>query len=634
MSMKLMSAVIPTSLTSQNTNKSEDSNILLKHLLECVQNCQKRFGGKTELATEFDSCVIALCLTLEQVLSHGLRSKPLELPQTSTLKQVSGIVASSLLIGNEPLSFWPFIRNHLTRHEQERYTVLKNIHTDTGKGRAWIRSTLNERSLERYINTLLGDTKSLEIYYEDWALLRDHEKSSMLPNMAAGLAAILFAISIDKVELNDLNSQQKLLSGLSKSEPVIEAPIQDPSKNTKEKKKKKVARQFISFEEDSLLSSSIPSSSGSLSSDTSSLNETQYTFNSTAHSNKDQNKTLDIMEAKKADQPSTVEIKRKLSVENSGTFTKYSTEVPETLTPISQAEVGELTPISVEIGREDRSSDLSDDLVEAPSDISAVLTAVESKNEEERKRFREKIESLNRENETLKEQVNKYLSVLKMLGKDPDVEDLDQIEELPNYKSEAEIFERKLVQVAEMHAELMDFNVHLQQVICEKDQLLERLKTELEMLTGPISPEEITLEDSLANVHVWIPSAFLTGSGSNSHHVYQIFLRAGNDEWNIYRRYAQFHALHTDLKKVDPAIAFFDFPPKKSIGKKDASLVESRRKRLQTYLRRILAHWPELSHCSSRHLLEQHLSFFKDQKENEPTARNTRRNNENHYTGL
>lgn len=58
------------------------------------------------------------------------------------------------------------------------------------------------------------------------------------------------------------------------------------------------------------------------------------------------------------------------------------------------------------------------------------------------------------------------------------------------------------------------------------------------------------------------------GSGSSSHHVYQIFLRAGNDEWNIYRRYAQFYALHSDLKKLDPAVTAFDFPPKKSIGKK------------------------------------------------------------------
>lgn len=39
--------------------------------------------------------------------------------------------------------------------------------------------------------------------------------------------------------------------------------------------------------------------------------------------------------------------------------------------------------------------------------------------------------------------------------------------------------------------------------------------------------------------------------------------------------------------------------------------MEDRRQRLQIYLRRILAHWPELAHCNSRFLLEQHLTFFK-----------------------
>lgn len=118
-----------------------------------------------------------------------------------------------------------------------------------------------------------------------------------------------------------------------------------------------------------------------------------------------------------------------------------------------------------------------------------------------------------------------------------------------------------------MHAELMDFNVMLQKTLLQKDHILERLKNELEELRGPMSVDDFDGNQS-GCVNVWIPSAFLTGSGSNSHHVYQIYLRAGHDEWNIYRRYAQFYALHCDLKKLDAAVGGFDFPPKKSIGKK------------------------------------------------------------------
>lgn len=108
-----MSAIIATS--ASNSNKTEDSEKLLKQLLECVQECQKRYGGKTELATEFDSCVAGLCLSLETVFLHGLRNKPHSNTDHSslTLKQVSDIVAQSLSIGNEHLCMYDSSTKHL-----------------------------------------------------------------------------------------------------------------------------------------------------------------------------------------------------------------------------------------------------------------------------------------------------------------------------------------------------------------------------------------------------------------------------------------------------------------------------------------------------------------------------------------
>lgn len=47
--------------------------------------------------------------------------------------------------------FWHFVRLHMTRHEYERYLLLVNVNSDSGRGRAWLRSTLNENSLERYV---------------------------------------------------------------------------------------------------------------------------------------------------------------------------------------------------------------------------------------------------------------------------------------------------------------------------------------------------------------------------------------------------------------------------------------------------------------------------------------------------
>lgn len=74
-------------------------------------NCTiwSRYGGKNELATEFDSCVAGLCVCLEAVFLHGLRAKPLtsQTPVNTTLKQVSDIVAHSLNIRQENICKCP-----------------------------------------------------------------------------------------------------------------------------------------------------------------------------------------------------------------------------------------------------------------------------------------------------------------------------------------------------------------------------------------------------------------------------------------------------------------------------------------------------------------------------------------------
>lgn len=124
---------------------------------------------------------------------------------------------------------------------------------------------------------------------------------------------------------------------------------------------------------------------------------------------------------------------------------------------------------------------------------------------------------------------------------------------------EAAEYERKLIQVAEMHGELMEFNSHLQRSIQRKDAAIKRLKEELVDLRGPLATplvpggEEDDDDDSwdivesfssdhhgagrsasgrrVASTHsnervlinIWIPSAFLTGATNDLHHVYQVW---------------------------------------------------------------------------------------------------------------
>jgi len=48
----------------------------------------------------------------------------------------------------------------------------------------------------------------------------------------------------------------------------------------------------------------------------------------------------------------------------------------------------------------------------------------------------------------------------------------------------------------------------------------------------------------------------------------QVYVRIKDEEWNVYKRYKQFNDLQSDMKKKYPLTAKFDFPPKKSFGKK------------------------------------------------------------------
>lgn len=143
---------------------------------------------------------------------------------------------------------------------------------------------------------------------------------------------------------------------------------------------------------------------------------------------------------------------RKLSIEASGSREKFSMTVPEILTPVNQIEVGELTPVSVEINANFESPDNSDQILEIPTDISAVLTAVEDKNKEELLKKDEKITNLLKEKEFLQEQVKKYVSAIRMLKRHDsselnDVLEVLDLDDSPDYEKEAKLFEKKLIQV-------------------------------------------------------------------------------------------------------------------------------------------------------------------------------------------
>lgn len=72
------------------------------------------------------------------------------------------------------------------------------------------------------------------------------------------------------------------------------------------------------------------------------------------------------------------------------------------------------------------------------------------------------LQTLTRENELLRQQLRKYVTAVQMLRRNSDSTTVESEEEATlDYHREAQQYQHKLVQVAEMHAELMEFNARL-----------------------------------------------------------------------------------------------------------------------------------------------------------------------------
>ena len=59
-------------------------------------------------------------------------------------------------------SLWQLARLCLSAEESKRFMELKNVGSDIGRGRAWLRAAINERTLENYLHCILTDESMLK----------------------------------------------------------------------------------------------------------------------------------------------------------------------------------------------------------------------------------------------------------------------------------------------------------------------------------------------------------------------------------------------------------------------------------------------------------------------------------------
>ncbi|XP_045398580.1 sorting nexin-29 isoform X2 [Lemur catta] len=720
---------------SQNNDKRQ---FLLERLLDAVKQCQIRFGGRKEIASDSDSRVTCLCAQFEAVLQHGLkRSRGLALT-AAAIKQAAGFPSKT---ETEPV-FWYYVKEVLNKHELQRFYSLRHISSDVGRGRAWLRCALNEHSLERYLHMLLADRGRLSAFYEDCSFVMDEERSSMLPTMAAGLNSILFAINIDNKDLNgqskfaptvsDLlkESTQNVTSLLKESTqgvsslfreitassavsilirpeqetdplPVVSKNVSADAKCKKERKKKKKVTNIISFddEEDEQNSGDVfrkvpgAGESSEENSDRSSVNilsafESPFGPNSNGSQSSNSWKIDSLslngecgyqkLDVKSIDDEDVDENEDDVYGNSSGRKRGGHSESPENVeasspgqgSPLSNLLPSASVPESMtinelrqaivammnrkdELEEENRSlRNLLDGEMEHSAALRQEVDTLKKKVAEQEERHGMKVQALARENEVLKVQLKKYVGAVQMLKREgqtaeavPNLWSVDGevtvTEQKPGEVAEelASSYERKLIEVAEMHGELIEFNERLHRALVAKEALVSQMRQELIDLRGPVpgdlsqTSEDQSLSDfeisNRALINVWIPSVFLRGKAANAFHVYQVYIRIKDDEWNVYRRYTEFRSLHHKLQNKYPQVRACNFPPKKAIGNKDAKFVEERRKQLQNYLRsimnKVIQMVPEFAASPKKETLIQLMPFFVDvTPPGEPLSKNSR----------
>ena len=60
------------------------------------------------------------------------------------------------------VSLWQLARLCLSTEESKRFMELQNVGSDIGRGRAWLRAAINERTLENYLHCVLTDETKLK----------------------------------------------------------------------------------------------------------------------------------------------------------------------------------------------------------------------------------------------------------------------------------------------------------------------------------------------------------------------------------------------------------------------------------------------------------------------------------------
>eukprot|EP00051_Salpingoeca_urceolata_P024471 m.430192 g.430192 ORF g.430192 m.430192 type:complete len:232 (-) comp20240_c6_seq28:2752-3447(-) len=152
-----------------------------------------------------------------------------------------------------------------------------------------------------------------------------------------------------------------------------------------------------------------------------------------------------------------------------------------------------------------------------------------------------------------------------------------------NHVDTAMLQERDLTETTE---HIMSNKVKLEQLEEALDTARQHIQVAVQK--GVVAPLPVVKGIPSSGVHIEVPSVVTLGKGQKIHHAYQIIVTVNSDQWRVHRRYSQLHGLLVEMKKLFPGVTL-PFPPKKTIGRRNAKLAEERRVKLEEFLQRIVA---------------------------------------------
>ena len=128
-------------LTSEMADRRPDTVIsagdrrqeLLDILLKSVKKCQEKFGQRSELATDYNEQVSDLCLKLEMIFQHGLKTPGSSLSM-AVFKNVKDLVSNNFSGPTDGGGLWRVIRPVLNKHEYERKAKLNIFSSQVNPG--------------------------------------------------------------------------------------------------------------------------------------------------------------------------------------------------------------------------------------------------------------------------------------------------------------------------------------------------------------------------------------------------------------------------------------------------------------------------------------------------------------------